>query len=88
MKEVDEEIVGIIIELPVSWYELPVIMNYRLVNIKLPVGQYELPVSWYELPVNMNYQLVQKYWLISIELPVGMELPIVLAIDREQPDVG
>jgi len=38
MKEADEEIVGIIIELPVSWYELPVIMNYRLVNIKLPVG--------------------------------------------------
>jgi len=51
MKEVDEEIVGIIIELPVSWYELPVNMNYRLVNI-------ELPVSWYELPVNMNYRLV------------------------------
>ena len=22
------------------------------------------------------------------ELPVGMELPVVLAIDREQPDVG
>jgi hypothetical protein len=31
IKEVDEEIVGIIIELPVSWYELPVNMNYRLV---------------------------------------------------------
>ena len=24
MKEVDEEIVGVIIELPVRWYELPV----------------------------------------------------------------
>jgi hypothetical protein len=31
MKEVDEETVGIIIELPFSWYELPVSMNYRLV---------------------------------------------------------
>jgi hypothetical protein len=31
MKEVDEEIGGIIIELPVSWYELPVSINYRLV---------------------------------------------------------
>jgi hypothetical protein len=31
MKNVDKEIVGIIIELPVSWYKLPVNMNYRLV---------------------------------------------------------
>jgi hypothetical protein len=31
MKEVDEETVGIIIELPVSWYELPV-------SIEVPVG--------------------------------------------------
>jgi len=34
----DEEIVGIIIELPVSWYELPVNMNYRLVSIEVSVG--------------------------------------------------
>ena len=45
MKEVDEEIVGIIIELPVSWYELPVSMNYRLVS-----KNYRL--------VSMNYWLV------------------------------
>ena len=59
MKEVDEETVGIIIELPdccwyelpVSWYELPVSMNYRLVSM--------------ELPISMNYRLV------NIELPVG-----------------
>jgi hypothetical protein len=44
MKEVDEEIVGIIIELPVSWYELPVSMKYWLVSMELPVGM-ELPVS-------------------------------------------
>jgi hypothetical protein len=31
MEEVDEETVGIIIELPVSWYELPV-------SIEVPVG--------------------------------------------------
>jgi hypothetical protein len=31
MKEVDEETVGIIIELLVSWYELPV-------SIEVPVG--------------------------------------------------
>jgi hypothetical protein len=37
----------------------------------------ELLVGWYELLVSMNYRLV------SMELPVGMELPVVLAIDRE-----
>jgi len=43
MKEVDEETVGIIIELPVSMnYQL--VYKYRLVSIELPVSM-ELPVS-------------------------------------------
>jgi hypothetical protein len=33
MEEVNEETVGIIIELPVGWYELSVSMNYRLVGM-------------------------------------------------------
>ena len=45
MKEVDEEIVGIIIELPVSWYELPVNMNYRLVNMNYRLVNIELLVD-------------------------------------------
>ena len=54
MKEVDEETVGIIIELPDScWYELSVSMNYRLVSMELPISMnyrlvnIELPVGWY-----------------------------------------
>jgi len=38
MKEVDEEIVGIIIELPVSCYELPVSWYELPVSIEVPVG--------------------------------------------------
>jgi len=34
MEDVDEETVGIIIELPVGWYELSVSMNYGLVGMR------------------------------------------------------
>ena len=83
MEEVEEEIVGILIEMSgsqygiTSQYELLVSME---LPVPLPVGQYELPVSM-ELPVG-QYELP-----VSIELPVYMELPVILAIDREQPDV-
>ena len=46
MEEVDEETVGIIIEMSGSQYELPV-------GMELPVGQYELLVS-IELPISIE----------------------------------
>ena len=56
----------------------------------------EETVSLYELPINIEL-LVDYYELpVSMELPVGqfelpvisIELPGILAIDREQLDVG
>ena len=55
MEEVDEETVGIIIELSVGQYELPVSWYELRVSMELPVGM-ELLVGQYELPVSMNYR--------------------------------
>ena len=60
MEEVDEETVGIIIELPVS--------------IELQVGQYELPVGQYELSVGMELPVGQYELPVGMELPVVLAI--------------